>query len=184
MTVNIKVISMNSKKKPVDFVDYKTNKKGNKTMKTKIKSITLNTESEHYEDYSEHNATFHKFIISHCQLSTKQPSGYEKYYHNITYHIKDFFKYKCYGNKNSAFFDIKRLIKGLKYDIQSVWNQIRHNIFTSKIDRYNYELVGVVYGLYDKQPEHDKGVFWTYPLNHLEMESYEMDDLFIIELES
>ena len=157
-------------------------------MQTKIKSITLNTESEHYEEYSEYNATFDKFIISHCQLSTKQPSGYVKYYHNITYHIKDFFEYRYVWNngsrKNDAFLDIKRLIKGLKHDIQSVWNQIRHNIFTSKIDRYHYELVGVVYGLYDKQPETDKGILWTMLMTDLESESYEMDDLFIIELES
>ena len=153
-------------------------------MKTKIKSIKLNTESRHYEEYSDHHCIYDVFIITHCQLSNTKPMGYDSYHHNIIYHIKDFFKPKYHNNKNNSFLNVKDLYKGLKYGLNSIYNQIRHNIIVSKKRVYEYDLVGLAYGMNQTQPEYDSGVIWYMSLDELFEDQSYYEDLFIIELES
>ena len=48
-------------------------------METKIKRITLNKKSKYYEEYIQWEMEFDTFEVSHIQLGSVKPSGYNKW---------------------------------------------------------------------------------------------------------
>ena len=146
-------------------------------METKIKKITLNKKSEYYEDYIQWEMEFDTFEVSHIQLGRVKPAGYKPYYHSFTFHIKDFFDNKTYGNrKNPTFLSLKSLFKGFKNDFSGLWKGIKYNTFKSPIKRYCYEFVGIINGEYYKNQLH------TMNMDSIEEYSSEMQGLFLYEM--
>ena len=146
-------------------------------MKTKIKKITLNKKSKYYEDYIQYEMEFDTFEISHIQLGYVKPSGYEKQFHNFTFHIKDFFDKYYGGKRNSSFLNFKDLFRGLKNDFSGLWKGIRFNTFKSPTKRYYHEFVGIING------EYYENQLYTMSMDEIEEYSIEMQGLFLYEME-
>ena len=147
-------------------------------MKTKIKKITLNKKSKYYEDYIQWEMEFDTFKVSHIQLGRVKPAGYERFSHYFTFHIKDFFDNKTYGDrKNPTFLSFKSLFKGFKNDFSELWKGIKYNTFKSPTKRYYYEFVGIING------EYYKNQLYTMDMDKIENDSCEMQGLFLYEME-
>ena len=149
-------------------------------MQNKIKRITLNKKSRHYDNYICHEMDFNTFDVMHLQKTLKKPLRHKEFYYHFKFTISDFFKYKSFGKRNKEFLNLKILIKRTYEDLKNLYKTIIVNLFSSKVIKYEYDLVGIV------NTELYADSLYSFNIDHfMEYQIFlEMEDIFIIDYET